>query len=311
MVASNQLMPVEAVREASREMVRELGFLQDGAAALGVTHAQCHALIELGRRGTLTPGEIAELLRLDKSTVSRTVAGLEKLGLVAPARVVRGADGRRRPLALTAAGKRRLAELHASAGERVEGALALLDETERREVERGLALYARALRGARVRRAFTVRRIRKKDDTAVAALIREVMPEFGAQGPGFAIMDPEVDAMAAAYAGDRAAYYVIEKEGRIVGAGGFAPLVGGDERTCELRKMYFYPEVRGLGLGALLLDRLIDEARGAGYRTMYLETLENMTQARRLYEKRGFARRKAPCGATGHHGCDAWYERPL
>ncbi len=125
---------------------------------------------------------------------------------------------------------------------------------------------------------FAVRRIRKRDDAAVAALIREVMPEFGAQGPGFAIMDPEVDAMTAAYAGDRAAYYVIEKEGR---------------------------------LGAMLLDRLIAEARDAGYRTMYLETLENMTQARRLYEKRGFTRRKAPCGATGHHGCDAWYERPL
>ncbi len=58
-------MPVDAVREASREMVRELGFLQDGAAALGVTHAQCHTLIELGRRGTLTPGDIAELLRLE------------------------------------------------------------------------------------------------------------------------------------------------------------------------------------------------------------------------------------------------------
>jgi len=45
---------------------------------------------------------------------------------------------------------------------------------------------------------FTIRRIRRSDDAAVATLIRTVMPEFGASGPGFAIMDPEVDAMSVA-----------------------------------------------------------------------------------------------------------------
>ena len=46
--------------------------------------------------------------------------------------------------------------------------------------------------------SWTIRPVRPGDDAAVAAIIRTVMPEFGADGPGFAIHDPEVSAMSAA-----------------------------------------------------------------------------------------------------------------
>ena len=61
--------------------------------------------------------------------------------------------------------------------------------------------------------AFTLRPITPADDAAVAGVIRSVMPEFGASGPGFAIHDPEVDAMCAAYDRPGAAYFVIEADG--------------------------------------------------------------------------------------------------
>lgn len=145
----------------------------------------------------------------------------------------------------------------------------------------------------------------------MARVIRAVMPEYGARGPGFAIEDAEVDAMSAAYAGPRAAYFVLEVGGAVVGGGGMGPLWGGDEGTCELRKMYFLPAARGLGAGRELLGRCIEEARGRGYRRMYLETLTGMDAAQRLYERFGFTRLGAPLGATGHHGCDRWYALDL
>ena len=156
-----------------------------------------------------------------------------------------------------------------------------------------------------------LRPIDPADDAAVAGIIRAVMPEFGAKGPGFAINDPEVDAMSAAYAPPRAVYFVVEADGRVVGGGGIAPLAGGDGGTCELRKMYFLPEARGLGAGRQLLARCIDEARARGYRRMYLETLTGMDAAQRMYERFGFARLCAPEGATGHFGCDRWYALEL
>lgn len=42
---------------------------------------------------------------------------------------------------------------------------------------------------------FLIRPIEARDNVAVASIIRTVMPEFGADGPGFAIHDAEVDAM--------------------------------------------------------------------------------------------------------------------
>ena len=146
---------------------------------------------------------------------------------------------------------------------------------------------------------------------AVAGIIRAVMPEFGASGPGFAIHDPEVDHMAAAYARPRCAYFVVEREGVVCGGGGVAPLDGGDPDVCELRKMYFLPALRGQGAGAALMLWCLEAARMLGFRRCYLETLHGMDAAQKLYERNGFARIDGPMGATGHFGCNRFYLREL
>jgi len=159
--------------------------------------------------------------------------------------------------------------------------------------------------------AFRIRQIAAADDAAIAAVIRAVMPEFGAVGDGFAINDPEVDWMHRAYAIPRAAYFVVERDGRVGGGGGVAPLIGGDADTCELRKMYFLPELRGLGAGAALMTNCLDAARAFGFRRCYLETLCGMDAAMRLYARNGFTRIPQALGATGHGGCDTFYVRAL
>ena len=159
--------------------------------------------------------------------------------------------------------------------------------------------------------APVIRPIEPRDDAAVAAIIRTVMTSFGASGPGFAIHDPEVSGMSTAYARPRAAYFVVERDGVVVGGAGIAPLDGGDAGTCELRKMYFLPEARGLGLGRAMLERCLEAARALGYQRCYLETLTGMDQAQALYVKLGFTRIAGACGSTGHHGCDRFYEKML
>lgn len=152
-----------------------------------------------------------------------------------------------------------------------------------------------------------IRPIEPRDDAAVAAIIRCVMPEFGANGAGFAIHDPEVDAMSGAYAALRHRYFVVELHGRVAGGGGIAPLTGGDADTCELRKMYFLPELRGRGAGRALMDRCLAFAAEAGFSRCYLETLTGMDAAERLYRATGFERIPGALGATGHFGCNRFY----
>jgi len=159
--------------------------------------------------------------------------------------------------------------------------------------------------------AAVIRPIRERDDRDVAAIIRQVMTEFGAVGCNFSISDREVDAMHAAYPAPAAAFFVVEKDGRVLGCGGMGPLHDGPDDVCELRKMYFLPELRGIGLGARLLAVILDAARKAGYRRCYLETLGTMSDARRLYLKHGFEPIDNPLGNTGHSGCNAWMIRNL
>ena len=154
---------------------------------------------------------------------------------------------------------------------------------------------------------FLIRPIEPRDDADVARIIRTVMPEFGATGDGFAIKDPEVDWMSRAYGEPRSAYFVVEREGRVEGGGGVAPLVGGDPDTCELRKMYFLPSVRGVGAGAAMMARCLQAARAFGFRRCYLETLTGMDAAMKLYERSGFRRISCAMGATGHGGCNTFY----
>jgi putative acetyltransferase len=158
---------------------------------------------------------------------------------------------------------------------------------------------------------FLIRPIEPRDDVAVAAIIRAVMPEFGAGGAGFAIHDAEVDAMFAAYAKPRSAYFVVELDGKVVGGGGMAPLENGEADVCELRKMYFLPQARGLGAGSAMITRCLDSAGEFGFRRCYLETLTGMDAAQALYRKHGFTTLCAPMGNTGHHGCDRWFIRAL
>lgn len=156
-----------------------------------------------------------------------------------------------------------------------------------------------------------IRLIRPGDNAQVASIIRTVMPEFGASGQGFAIHDNEVDDMFAAYTQPRCAYFVCEVDGQVVGGGGIAPLQGGDDTVCELKKMYFLPAARKKGLGSLVIQSCLDAAIKFGFKTCYLETFNTMTRAMQVYEQHGFKRIPGPMGNTGHFACDTFYTRNL
>ena len=137
------------------------------------------------------------------------------------------------------------------------------------------------------------------------------MVEFGNVGEGYSINDPEIEDMYSAYSGKKATFWVVTQEDRIVGCGGIGPLQGAGTEICELRKMYFYPEIRGIGLGKRLLTQCLSEARHFEYRECYLETVERMWQANLLYRKMGFKKLTCPKGDTGHSACETYYSLQL
>jgi len=153
---------------------------------------------------------------------------------------------------------------------------------------------------------LTIREIQPEDNQQVAEVVRTVLVEMGVPKVGTAYEDEALDDMFATYQHPRMNYFVVEEEGKIIGGAGIAPLIGLEEKICELQKMYFLPEARGKGLGAQMMDTCLKFAKSEGFEQCYIETLPYMESARKLYGRSGFKSLDKPIGDTGHYNCTMW-----
>ena len=153
---------------------------------------------------------------------------------------------------------------------------------------------------------YNIRKIKKEDNQEVAALIRAVFDELNIPKVGTAYEDPYLDLMFEEYNKPKSVYYVVEKEGRIIGSAGVAQLENEAETICELQKMYFLPETRGLGIGSQMMAKCLQSAKDFGFEKCYLETMPFMLDAQKLYKKVGFEYICSPMGSTGHTSCPVW-----
>ncbi|OAN19084.1 acetyltransferase [Photobacterium jeanii] len=160
------------------------------------------------------------------------------------------------------------------------------------------------MHAAEKQHGYTLRSLTALDNTAIATIIRKVSAEYGLTADkGYGVADPTLDDMSQVYAAADSAYWVIEKDQRILGGGGVAPLAG-EEKVCELQKMYFLPQLRGKGLARALAVKALKFAREQGYRACYLETTAELGEAIALYESLGFVRINQALGNTGHDACE-------
>lgn len=158
---------------------------------------------------------------------------------------------------------------------------------------------------------WIIRTIRKEDNQEVAQLIRSVFDEMEIPKVGTAYEDPCLDLMFEEYNKPQSVYLVVENEGKIVGSAGIAPLENGDPKVCELQKMYFLPETRGLGIGSKMMEKCLEKARAFSFEKCYIETMPFMHAAQKLYKKSGFEYLDAPMGNTGHCSCPVWMLKDL
>lgn len=157
----------------------------------------------------------------------------------------------------------------------------------------------------------TIRPIEQTDDAALGILIKTVLTEFKANKPGTAYFDESTNHLSTVFAHPKSAYWVIEEDEKIIGGGGIYPTEGLPDETCELVKLYLYPEARGKGLGKAIMDKCFEKALELGYKNIYLESMPELSQAVSMYEKMGFTRQCSALGNSGHFGCDIWMVKKL
>ena len=132
------------LRELVRVLVRHLGILEKSdAMCCGVSLAQCHAIVEIGRKGTINLNDLAELLGVDKSTMSRTINNLVESGLAA--RETDGGDRRYVAIRLTEDGFKFFENTESGMERYFQDVLERIPEEKRGQVLESLALLTAAV----------------------------------------------------------------------------------------------------------------------------------------------------------------------
>ena len=127
------------------------------------------------------------------------------------------------------------------------------------------------------------------ESSAQIAKARELFLEY-AESLGFSLcfqnFDQELAHLPGDYAPPAGRLLLAEYEGQLAGCVALHRL---DNGICEMKRLYLRPQYRGRGLGRMLAERIITEARHIGYQRMRLDTVEPvMKDAVAMYRRFGF-----------------------
>ena len=80
-------------------------------------------------------------------------------------------------------------------------------------------------------------------------------------------------------------FYCLTCQDKVIGTVALKKI---NDDTVELKAMYLDRDFRGRGFGRLMLDKVTDEARNRGYKSIVLDSMSRYKDALRLYENAGF-----------------------
>lgn len=282
---------IEKIRHASRRLVRELGFMESTLAGANLSPSAVHAIIEVGAGRCANARDLAQTLRLEKSTVSRLLKSLIADGYLTERQDDR--DTRMKHLTLTRRGQACLAGITDYAVDQVALAISHLSEREVATVASGLETYAAAL-AASSDKTFdaTTAHIRQGYQPGIIGRMLQMHAEYYARTVGFGAafetkLATEIGEFFTRIDSDANGFWIASIDGRPVGT---IAIDGEDlgKDIAHLRWFMIAEGAQGRGIGRQLIDaalRFVDEL---GIRETHLWTFQGLDAARRLYERTGF-----------------------
>jgi putative acetyltransferase len=133
---------------------------------------------------------------------------------------------------------------------------------------------------------FTLRPATNLDQPAIWDLISGVLRNYGIT-TDLDSTDQDLADIESSYDKRGGCFFVLLDGPTIVGS---VALNRESPSCCELCRMYLSPAYRRRGLGRMLLDKGIAEAKAQGYAEIHLKTAAVLVEAIRLYESVGFVR---------------------
>lgn len=301
---------VRDIRAASRDLVRQFGFMNHTIAGTDLSASAVHAIIEISNNEKLSSKQLSDLLCLEKSTVCRMVKALIKRGEVSEERSPE--DGRVKYLFLTDRGLKTLNGINDYAEAQVTCALDPLEEPAKQGILNGLRDYSLALKSANSQQINQqigqkivqkiVQKIASRPSDAVkigtgytpaltARVVEMLIPYMGAH-MGFGA------AFEARVASDLAQFILRAEapqneiwhariDDKIVGS----ITIDGDSLGAGLAHLRWFvvdTNLHSNGVGKALLAKALEFCNQQNFRETHLWTVKGLDAARNLYERNGF-----------------------
>lgn len=298
---------IPPIRHASRQLIREWGFLRPTLAGTTLSAPAVHCLLEIGDYNISTISELCHVLAIEKAELKRTLYELVSTGDVQSEWT-----GQEQVVSITAKGRETLAAINQLAADQVQKALAVTPPAAADRILDGLKLYAEALQAERLRSIAT--------GLTKPAYVPEIRIVAG-YTPG--VLGRTLDMHLNYYwrtwqwghtfevelstTLTRLLEQINEPMNQVWAAVESSPYTGGVERIVgviwlegasfgpkhgQLRAFIVEDHLRGLGVGRRLFESLMERVVQLGLDKVSLYTSRDLVSARKLYEEGGFVLHK-------------------
>lgn len=284
---------IEEIRRSSRIMVRELGFMNATLAATDYSPSAVHTLLEIENYGSMTAIQLAQILGLEKSSVSRMLSKLIEADEIKEVQAVN--DGRSKSLQLTDKGRNTVKKINAYGEMRVIRAIENSEPFEQKQIAQGLTSYAEALVACRTNPIVKVSKnieIMSGYRAGMIGRIAEMHGRYYAKNYGFGhFFEAKVASGVAEFSerlhDDNNNIWLAIHNGQIIGS---VAIDGQDLGNNEAHLRWFILEdgYQGSGIGKRLLAEAITFCDQKEFSAVQLWTFSGLDAARKLYESFGF-----------------------
>ena len=286
---------IQQVRSFNRTVGERIGGLTDQFLGRGRPMGESRVLWEVGPTGVAIR-DLRARLNLDSGYMTRVLKSLERQRLVTISSS--SVDRRVREVRLTRAGEAECAELDRRSNEVAAGFLAPLDPSERERLLDSMRDVERLLRASMVD-------IRTEAASSADArwCVDQYFGELARRFEGGFEASRTLSADVREFTPPDGMILIARLRGRPVGCGALRFHL---RTKPDIKRMWISPEVRGIGLGKRMLERLELEAKSAGARAVRLETNSALKEAIAMYRAAGY-REVAPFNSEpyAHH----WFEK--
>lgn len=280
---------IQQLRELSRKLVRELGFMRTTLADTEFSPSAVHALLEIGNTPGIHAKTLAQLLRLDKSSTSRQLARLEAKNLIL--RKVNSGDARSSALYLSDEGKLLKNQIDLFAAHQVANALRHMRIADQHALVRSVALYVDALSKEPVLPVKNLLEDMSEGyQPGCIGDITSLHARFYGEHWGFGSffekrVATELAVFSAMLPSAGKALWLYRKHGRVLAS----LAIDGDPAAglAHLRWFIVDESLQGSGIGRQLMStamQFVDQH----FEETYLWTFKGLDAARHLYESFGF-----------------------